>query len=241
MHERSSRCLLTIRVRPARQGTGHDEIISVGALGGTNEDASLPRRPRRMSHRLTRLAASVFGSLATIVRGKQTLGPELCVPDFRPVCPYRDTSPRTPMTRTRLSGPSRIRPVLCLLCSFHTVRMLLRRPRRLRWAEPRTRCLLRDGGAGPSGGSSSSGALATAGIAKIAESGTPHMHNCTTPAGIRPGMSCSPAPRFGSSEPSRPVSLPRNKHRVLTIRRGCVRARPERFYGKVTTPNGRAW
>jgi hypothetical protein len=45
-----------------------------------------------MSHPLTRLAASVFGSLATIVRGERTLGPELCVPAFWPVCLYRDTS-----------------------------------------------------------------------------------------------------------------------------------------------------
>ena len=45
-----------------------------------------------MSHRLTQPTASVFGSLAAIVRGEQTLGPELCVPAFRPVCPYRDTS-----------------------------------------------------------------------------------------------------------------------------------------------------
>ena len=45
-----------------------------------------------MSHRLTQPTASVFGSLAAIARGEQTLGPELCVPAFRPVCPYRDTS-----------------------------------------------------------------------------------------------------------------------------------------------------
>ena len=42
-----------------------------------------------MGHRVTRLAASVFGSLATIVRRERTLGPELCVPAFRPVCLYR--------------------------------------------------------------------------------------------------------------------------------------------------------
>ncbi len=125
-------------VCPARQRGGHGETIAVDTLGGTNEDASLPRVPRRMSHRLTRLTASVFGSLATIVRGKQTLGPELCVPAFRPVCLYRDTSRRTPMTKTRLSGPSRIRRVLYLLSSFHTLGMLVRRPRRAQWAEPRT-------------------------------------------------------------------------------------------------------
>jgi hypothetical protein len=30
------------RARPAHQGGGHDDTISVGTLGGTNEDASLP-------------------------------------------------------------------------------------------------------------------------------------------------------------------------------------------------------
>jgi hypothetical protein len=81
-----------------------------------------------VGHRLTRLAASVFGSLATIVRGKQTLGPELCVPAFRPVCLYRDTSNSFQWKRTWLSGPFRIRPVLYPLCSFRSPRTLLRLP-----------------------------------------------------------------------------------------------------------------
>jgi len=79
-----------------------------------------------MGHILTRLAASVFGSLATIVRGERTLGPELCVAAFRPVCLYRDTSISFQKTKTRLSGPSRIRPVLYLLSFFRSPRTLLR-------------------------------------------------------------------------------------------------------------------
>jgi len=73
-------------------------------------------------------------------------------------------------------------------------------------------CLLRGDGTALSSVSSSSRAAPTAAIAKIAEARISHMHNCTTPAGIPPGMSSSPAPRFAPSEPSRPVSSPRNKH-----------------------------
>jgi len=72
--------------------------------------------------------------------------------------------------------------------------------------------LLRGDGTALSSVSRSSRAAPRAALATIAEATIPHMHNCTTPADIRPGMLSSPAPRFAPSEPLRPVASPRNNH-----------------------------
>jgi hypothetical protein len=57
------------RVRSARMVTGDNDTISVGTFRGTDEDPSLPCRPRHMSHLLARLASSAAWQPSSVVSG----------------------------------------------------------------------------------------------------------------------------------------------------------------------------